>query len=170
LKAKSPKPKGKSILAGIPPSVLRILTAVVLLPILAASILIERLAPLFGALVAAALILGLIEFWLLARKLQIRADFTAGLLSALALTVIFYFTLPGQLPDLTMIQIVLLLLTGGTLTAAMIRGAPFDRMIPSAAVTVLSVICCFAGRPLAGDTHGISPGVVAQLAGSSSFW
>ena len=124
----------------MPPSVARILTAVVLLPILVVSILFEKLAPLFGVLAAAALILGLIEFWLLARKQQIRADATAGLLGALALIVIFYFTQPGQLPDLTMIQIVLLLLTGGTLTAAMVRGAPFDRMIPAAAVTVLSVM------------------------------
>ena len=166
MKAKSPKPKGKSILAGIPPSVLRILTAVVLLPILAASVLIERLAPLFGALVAAALILGLIEFWLLARKLQIRADATAGLLSALALIVIFYFTMPGQLPDLTMIQIVLLLLTGGTLTAAMIRGAPFDRMIPSAAVTVLSVmyVALLGGHLLAIRT-GFRPVLSRNLLG-----
>ena len=137
-----------------------------MLPILAASVLIERLAPLFGALVAAALILGLIEFWLLARKLQIRADVTAGLLSALALIVIFYFTMPGQLPDLTMIQIVLLLLTGGTLTAAMIRGAPFDRMIPSAAVTVLRVmyVALLGGHLLAIRT-GFRPVLSRNLLG-----
>ena len=120
----------------------RILTAVVLLPILIASILIEALAPVFVALCAAALMASLFEFWSLARKQQIRADRTAGLLSAAALIVIFYFhpAGPGQLPDLTMILIVLLLLTGGTLTAAMVRGAPFDRMIPAAGVTVLSVM------------------------------
>jgi phosphatidate cytidylyltransferase len=140
LKAQTPKPKGKSILASVPPSVARILTAVVLLPILFASILIEALAPLFAILAAVALTAGLFEFWALARKQQIRADRYAALLSGSALIVIFYFTQPGQLPDLTMIQFVLLLLTGGTLTAAMVRGAPFDRMIPAAAVTVLSVM------------------------------
>lgn len=112
----------------------------VLLPILVASILIENLALLFVILVGAALVIGLVEFWLLARKHQIQADRTAGLLGAAALILIFYFTQPGQLPDLTMIQIVVLLLTGGTLTAAMVRGAPFDRMIPAAGVTVLGVL------------------------------
>jgi phosphatidate cytidylyltransferase len=142
LKPQRSKPKAKSILAGLPPSVARILTAVVLLPILIASILIEALAPVFVALSAAALMVSLFEFWSLARKQQIRADRTAGLLSAAALIVIFYFhpAGPGQLPDLTMILIVLLLLTGGTLTAAMVRGAPFDRMIPAAGVTVVSVM------------------------------
>jgi len=126
----------------VPPSVARILTAVVLLPILIASILIDVLAPLFALLAAAALTAGLFEFWSLARKQQIRADRTAGLLGAAALIVIFYFhpAGPGQLPDLIMILIVLLLLTGGTLTAAMVRGAPFNRMIPAAGVTVLSVM------------------------------
>ena len=106
----------------------RILTAVVLLPILIASILIEALAPVFVLLTAAALVVSLFEFWALARKQQIRADRTAALLSAAALIVIFYFHPggPGELPDLTMIQIVLLVLTGGTLTAAMVRGAPFS--------------------------------------------
>ena len=128
------------MLAGLPPSVARILTAVVLLPILIASIVFEQLAPFFGLLAGATLILGLFEFWLLARKQQIRPDRPAGLLGATALMVIFYFTVPAQLPDLTMILIVLLLLTAGTLTAAMVRGAPFDRMIPSAAVTILGVL------------------------------
>jgi phosphatidate cytidylyltransferase len=135
-----PKQKGKSILSKIPPSLARVLTAVVLLPILVASILIESLAPLFAILAAGALLLALMEFWLLAKKQQIRADAAAGSLSAAALLVVFYFTPPGQLPDLTMIQIILMLLTAGALTAAMVRGAPFNRMIPSVAVTVLSVM------------------------------
>jgi phosphatidate cytidylyltransferase len=136
----APKPKPKSLLAAVPPSIARIVTAVVLLPVLIASILFENLAPLFGVLAGAALVVALIEFWLLARKQQIRADATAGLLSAAALIVIFYFTAPNQLPDLLMIQIVLMLLTAGALTAALVRGAPFDRMIPSVGVTVLSVL------------------------------
>ncbi len=118
----------------------RILTAVVLLPILIASIMIENLAVLFVVLVGVGLLLGLVEFWYLARKQQIRPDVTAGSLTAVALMVIFAFTPAGQLPDMVMIQMVLLLFTAGTLTAAMVRGAPFNRMIPAAAVTVLSVM------------------------------
>src|SRR5205807_9101689 len=105
-------------------SVERILTTVVLLSILVASILIAKLALLFVALSAIAIILGVIEFWVLARKQQIKADFAAGLLGAVALLTIFYFTQRGKLPDLLMIQLILLLLTAGSLTAAMVRGAP----------------------------------------------
>ena len=39
-----------------------------------------------------------------------------------------------------MIQFILILFTIGSLAAAMLRGAPFDRMITSAGVTVLSVM------------------------------
>jgi len=168
LKSKPSKPKAKSILAGLSPSVARILTAVVLLPILIASILIEALAPVFVLLTAAALVVSLFEFWALARKQQIRADRTAALLSAAALIVIFYFHPggPGELPDLTMIQIVLLVLTGGTLTAAMVRGAPFDRMIPSAAVTVLSVMyIVFLGGHLIAVRVGVRPLLSRNLLG-----
>lgn len=148
----------------MPPSVARILTAVVLLPILVASILIEQLSLLFVILVAVALIVGLFEFWALGRKQQIQSDRYAGLLSGSALMVIFYFTQPGQLPDLTMIQIVLLLLTGGTLTAAMVRGAPFNRMIPSAGVTVLSVMyVVFLGGHLIAVRMGFRPELSRNL-------
>jgi phosphatidate cytidylyltransferase len=140
LKAQTPKPKANSILAKIPPSVARLLTAVVLLPILIASIIVAKLALLFVVLAALAMLLSVIEFWVLARKQQIRPDIAAGLLSAVALLTIFYFTQPRRLPDLLMIQIILLLLTGGALTAAMLRGAPFDRIISSVGATVLSVM------------------------------
>ena len=86
------------------------------------------------------MVLGLIEFWVLARKQQIRPDVAAQLLSGVALLTIFYFTQRGKLPDLLMIQIILLLLTAGSLTASMVRGAPFDRMISSVGATVISVM------------------------------
>ena len=158
MKTKPPQPKSKSFLAGIPPSIARILTAVVLLPVLIASILIAKLALLFVVLAAAAMILALIEFWLLARKQQVRADAAAGLLSGVALLTIFYFTRPGLLPDLLMIQLILLLLTAGSLTAAMVRGAPFDRMITSVGVTVLSVMyVVLLGGHLVATRVGFAP-------------
>jgi phosphatidate cytidylyltransferase len=140
LKAQPPKPKPKTFLGKLPPAVARVITAAVLLPILVVSIIFSRLSILFVLLVAAALVAALFEFWLLARKQQIRADAAAGLLSAAALFTVFYFTEPGALPDLLMIQLILILLTIGSLVAAMLRGAPFDRMITSAGVTVLSVM------------------------------
>lgn len=150
----------------MPPSVARILTAVVLLPILIASILVERLAILFIVLVGVGLIIALLEFWQLALKQQIKPDYTAGALSAMALIVIFSFATAGQMPDLLMIQVVLLLLTAGTLTAAMVRGGPFNRMIPAAAVTVLSVMyIVFLGSHLIAVRVGFRPLLSRNLLG-----
>jgi phosphatidate cytidylyltransferase len=115
-------------------------TAVVLLPILIASIVVPKLALLFVLLAAVALVLALLEFWMLARKQQIRADPVAGLLGAAALFTVFYFTEHRKPPDLLVIVIVLILLTICSLVAAMLRGAPFERMIASAGVTVLGVM------------------------------
>jgi phosphatidate cytidylyltransferase len=140
LNKKPPKPKSKSFLGNLPPALARVVTAAVLLPFLIVSIVVAKLALLFVVLVAVAMIVALFEFWLLARKQQIRADAAAGLLSAAALFTVFYFTPPGKLPELLMIQVILILLTVGSLVAAMLRGAPFDRMITSAGVTVLSVM------------------------------
>src|SRR2546423_3525561 len=78
--------------------------------------------------------------------------------------VIFYFTAPGKPPDLFMIQIVLLLLTGGSLTAAMVRGAPFDRMIPSVGVTILSVMyVALLGGYLIAVRVGFTPALSRHL-------
>ena len=111
-----------------------------LLPILIAAIIIPKLALLFVLVVAIALIVSLLEFWMLARKQQIRADPVAGLLGAGALLTVFYFTEPRRPPDLLVIVIVLALLIICSLVAAMLRGAPFERMISSAGVTVLGVM------------------------------
>jgi len=77
------------LLAKIPPSVGRIVTAVVLLPILIASIVVPKLESVFVLLVAIALLLSLLEFWMLARAQQVRADPVAGVLGASALFVVF---------------------------------------------------------------------------------
>ncbi|MEP6921190.1 MAG: phosphatidate cytidylyltransferase [bacterium] len=118
----------------------RIITAVILLPFLIASILIPRLQPLFVFIAAAALVLGLYEFYLLAKKRQINPDGVAGYLGAAALFTVFYFNEPGQLPDLMLLQVILIVLTIGTLMAATMRGAPFDKMISSCGATILGVL------------------------------
>ena len=64
---------------------------------------------MFVLLVAVALVMALLEFWLLARKQQIRADPVAGLLGAAALFTVFYFTEPRRPPDLLVMVIVLIL-------------------------------------------------------------
>ncbi len=118
----------------------RIITAVILLPFLIASILIPRLQPLFVLIAAAALVLGLYEFYLLAKKRQINPDVVAGYLGAAALFTVFYFNEPGQLPDLMLLQVILIVLTIGTLMAATMRGAPFDKMISACGATILGVL------------------------------
>jgi phosphatidate cytidylyltransferase len=140
LKTQPKKANPFNKLASIPPSVGRILTAVVLLPILIASIVFPKLELVFVVLAAISLVVALLEFWLLARKQQVRADPVAGILGATALLTVFYFTEQRRPPDLLVILIVLMLLTICSLVAAMLRGAPFERMISSAGVTVLGVM------------------------------
>ncbi|MEA2173236.1 MAG: phosphatidate cytidylyltransferase [Blastocatellia bacterium] len=115
----------------------RIITALIALPVIVASILISWLAPLFVLLALAAMVLGLYEFWLLARRREIKPDVVAGYVGAAAIFTVFYFNEPGQPPDL-----LLLVLPGfiiGVLAAAMLRGAPFEKMMASAGATVLGV-------------------------------
>jgi len=131
-------PLGK--LAKIPPSIARLLTAVVLLPVLILSVVFPSLALVFVLLVTIALVIALLEFWVLARKQQVRADPVAGILGAAALLTIFYFAEPRRPPDLFALMLVVILLTMCSLVAAMLRGAPFDRMISSASVTVMGVL------------------------------
>jgi phosphatidate cytidylyltransferase len=163
LKTQTPKPKSKSFLGKLPPALARIVTAVALLPILIASILIAKLALLFVLIAAVAMVLALVEFWLLARKQQIRADMVAGFLGASALFTIFFFAEPGKL-DFMMIEIVLIVMTMGTLTAAMVRGAPFDRMISATGATVLGVMyIVLLGGHLVAVRTGFAPELSRHL-------
>ena len=119
----------------------RIITALVVLPVLIASILISWLQPLFVLLVAAALVLGLFEFYVLAKKRDLKPDAVAGYIAAAGLFVIFYITRPWQLLDmLFLIQAVLVIFIPGTLIAATLRGAPFEKMLASAGATILGVL------------------------------
>jgi phosphatidate cytidylyltransferase len=120
----------------------RIITAVVFLPFLIASILIPWLQPLFIVLAAAAMLFGLYEFYVLARKKEMKPDVAAGFLGGAALFTIFCFATPDptQAPlDVQTIVLILLLLTIATLVAATLRGAPFDKMIASSGATMLGV-------------------------------
>jgi len=146
----------------------RIITAVIFLPILIASILIPWLEPLFVVIVAAALIFGLYEFYVLARKKDIKPDIAAGYLGGAALFTIFYFATP-ETPtqsrlDVQTIVLVLLALTIGTLVAATLRGAPFDKMIASSGATILGVLyVVFLGGHLVALRTGFEEHLSAHL-------
>ncbi|HEX3282508.1 MAG TPA: phosphatidate cytidylyltransferase [Pyrinomonadaceae bacterium] len=118
----------------------RILTAAILLPFLIASILVSWLQLLFVALAAAAMVFALYEFYVLARKREMKPDTGAGYLGAAALFTIFYFAEPGRDIDFSLIQLTLLVLTTGVLIAATLRGAPFDKIIASSGATILGVL------------------------------
>lgn len=126
----------------------RIITASIFLPFLIASILIPTLTPLFIAIAAAAMLFGLHEFYLLARKRELKPDVAAGFLGGAALFTVFCFATPDPLQsrlDGQMIVLVLLALTIGTLIAATLRGAPFDKMLGSTGATLLGV--CYVVLP-----------------------
>jgi phosphatidate cytidylyltransferase len=121
----------------------RIITAAIALPFLIASILISWLQPLFIVLAAAAMLFGLNEFYVLARKKDIKPDVAAGFLGGAALFTIFCFATPDPIRDPLDVQtilLVLLALTIGTLVAATLRGAPFDQIVSSCGVTILGVL------------------------------
>ena len=118
----------------------RIITALVLLPFLIASILVPWLQLLFVAMAAAAMVFALYEFYVLARKRDMKPDIGAGFLCAAALFTIFYFAEPARDFDFSLIQLALLVFTAGVLIAAMLRGAPFDRIIASSGATILGVL------------------------------
>jgi len=143
----------------------RIITALVVLPVLIASILISWLQPLFVLLVAAALVLGLFEFYVLAKKRDLKPDAVVGYIAAAGLFVIFYITRPWQLLDmLFLIQAVLVIFIPGTLIAATLRGAPFDKMLASAGATILGVLyVVFLGGHLVAVRTGFNQPLSADL-------
>lgn len=143
----------------------RIITALVVLPVLIASILISWLQPLFVLLAAAAMVLGLFEFYVLAKKRDLKPDAVAGYLAAAALFVVFYITRPWQLLDmLWLIQAVLIVFIPGTLIAATLRGAPFEKMLASAGATILGVLyVVFLGGHLVALRTGFTQAVSADL-------
>ncbi|HLL70891.1 MAG TPA: phosphatidate cytidylyltransferase [Pyrinomonadaceae bacterium] len=115
----------------------RVITAIIALPILIASILIRQLELLFVALVAAAMMIGLYEFWILSSKRDAKAQRELGTLFAVLLITAFYFNAPLAWPALLLM--ILVAFTIATLAGAMLRGAPFERMIPQTGATVLGV-------------------------------
>lgn len=145
----------------------RIITAVIVLPFLIASILISWLQPLFVALAAAAMVLGLYEFYVLARKKDIKPDIVAGYLGGAAIFTIFYFASPfpgTERLDVQTILLVILLLVAGTLIAATLRGAPYDKMISSTGVTILGVLyVVLLGSHLVALRTGFPQSLAADL-------
>ena len=141
----------------------RVLTAVVVLPFLIASILIPWLKWLFVVMTGAAMALGLFEFYVLSKRLQIKPDTGAGFLGATAIFVICLFFNDLSL-NLLLIQLTLIVLTAGVLIAAALRGQAFDKMIVSSGATILGVLyVAFLGSHLLSLRVGFQQVLAAHL-------
>lgn len=140
----------------------RILTAVVVLPFLIASILVASLWWVFVLLAVAAMVLGLWEFYLLAKKLQLKPDPAAGYIAGAAIVTISLQNDPSL--NLLLVQLVIIALTIGTLVAATLRGAPFEKMIASTGATILGVLYVpLLGSHLISIRTGFEPTLSAHL-------
>jgi phosphatidate cytidylyltransferase len=139
----------------------RILTAVVVLPVLIASILIDSLWWVFVLLAVASMVLGLWEFYLLAKRLQLKPDPAAGYIAGAAIVTISLYNDPAAV---LLVQFVIILLIIGTLVAATFRGAPFDKMIASTGATILGVLyVAFLGSHLISTRTGFNPTLSRHL-------
>ncbi|MGH9968248.1 MAG: phosphatidate cytidylyltransferase [Pyrinomonadaceae bacterium] len=145
----------------------RIITAAVVLPFLIASILISWLQPLFMALAGAAMVLGLYEFYVLAKRRDLKPDTAAGFLGAAALFTVFCFHEPGRSSEVLLtqlIQLILIVFTAGTLVAVTLRGAPFDKIIGSTGATILGVLyVVLLGGHLVAVRNGFEQTLSAHL-------
>lgn len=141
----------------------RLLTAVIVLPFLIASILIDWLWWLFVLLAAASMVLALWEFYLLAKKLQLKPDPVPGFVASAALLTI---SLQAREPSIVFLLflLVIIVLVIATLISAMLRGAPFDKMIGSSGATILGVLyVALLGTHLVMIRTGFEPALSAHL-------
>lgn len=121
----------------------RILTALVALPILIASIVLPSYVPeavwLFVAIAIFALAAGLFEFYTLTKKLELKADAGIAYLGAAALTIAFIFNAPAKAPDLliaTLAAFVIAVLASQTFRFQV----DFSKMLAGVGVTILGVL------------------------------
>ena len=94
-----------------------------------------------------------------------KPDIVAGFLGAAALFTVFYFNEPSPSSDVLLMQIIQLIviaLTAGTLIAATLRGAPFDKMLASTGATILLVLSVPASGP---ECLGRSAVAVTEFSG-----
>lgn len=112
----------------------RLVTAAVALPIIIASVIVPQLKLLFVAIAVVAIVIGVYEFWYLAKRVGAKPDPVVGYAAVAAILVSFFYNEPA----LTVVIVPVLIV--GALVAELLRGAPFDKMILSVGSTVLGVL------------------------------
>jgi phosphatidate cytidylyltransferase len=150
----------------------RILTALVALPILIASIIIPSYFPgipelkyIFVAIAVLALGAGLFEFYILTKKLELKADASIGYLGAAVLTVAFIFDAPAKAPDLLLLSIALFVIV--TLVTQTFRfQSDFSKMLSGVGATLTGVFyVVFLGGFLISTRTGFDTFLSTHLLG-----
>jgi len=109
------------------------------------------------------MMIGLYEFWMLSSKREAKAQRELGTLFAVVLITAFYFNAPVTWPVLPLMILVAFVVAA--LIGAMLKGAPFERMIPTTGATVLGMGLIYLVPPLVAlslPLHG--DGLAALLA------
>lgn len=149
----------------------RILTALIALPIIIASIVlplwVRETVWLFVAIAGFAIAAGLFEFYSLTKKLELKADAGIAYLGAAALFTGFAFDAPSKAPDLIIVTLagfIILVLISQTFRFQ----ADFTKMLTGVGVTVFGVLyVAFLGGFLVATRVGFDsmPGLSTRLLG-----
>lgn len=153
----------------------RVLTAVVALPIIIASIVLPSYVPetvwIFVGIAAFALAAGLFEFYSLTKKLELKADAAVGYLGSAALFVGFVFDAPARSPDLLVATLALIVIA--VLISQTYRfQKDFSKMLTGIGVTILGIIyVAFLGGFLVATRTGFEnhPNLSTKLLGYFFF-
>lgn len=120
----------------------RILTALVALPVLIASIILPYFFPgepqvnyFFVFLAGAAIVAGLYEFFLMSKKMQMKADAGIGFIGAAAFFVAFIFDAPSKAPDLLLLTSALFV-SLVFISQAFRFQADFAKLLPGIGITL----------------------------------
>lgn len=148
----------------------RILTALVALPVLIASIVLPAFFPRqswanapFVALAALAIVAGLYEFYLLSKKLELKSDAQIAYLGAAAFFIAFLFDAPTKAPDVLLLTVALFVIA--VLATQTFRfQADFSKMLAGVGVTMLGVFyVAFLGGFLVSMRVGFNESPVQNL-------
>jgi phosphatidate cytidylyltransferase len=151
----------------------RILTALIALPILIASIVLPSYFPdtkwLFVVIAAFGLSAGLFEFYSLTKKLELKADAAIGYLGAALFFVAFVFDIPSNAPSLLLATLALFLIAV-LITQTFRFQKDFSKMLAGVGVTVFGVLyVAFLGGYLVATRmafdHPLNPYLSTHLLG-----
>ncbi len=148
----------------------RLITALVALPVLIASIVFPYFFPqypqanwLFLLLAAAAIGAGLFEFYSLTKTLELKADASIAYLGAALFFVAFLFDAPQKAPDLLLLTIILFLIVV-LITQTFRFQKDFSKMLAGVGVTILGVFfVSFLGGFIVSMRVGFDDAIIPHL-------